>query len=161
MMNDEEIAAARLKHQQTLQLRKEEKLKDFDNYIYDYKIWEKCKKIIVFYEDDMDDSDDDDNENEFWMLYWFHELLFEKYYDHPGKYTSRLERLVIALNKAKHEIVTGDVNCTGFLINRYENIKNVIKEWIEYSGIATKQMLIEQLPLCDDVHKLILTLKIY
>ena len=101
-MNEEEIAASRLKHLQTLQFRKEEKIKDFDSYIYDYKIWEKCKKVIVFYEDDMDDSDDE--ENEFWMLYWFHELLFEKYYDNPGKYTSRLERLVIALNKSKQEI---------------------------------------------------------
>lgn len=161
-MNPEELAAAKLKHQQTLQLRKEEKLKDFDSYIYDYKIWEKCKKVIVVYEDDSDEDDtNEDDDNEFWMLYWFHELLFEKYYDNPGKYTSRLEQLVISLEKAKHEIMEGDVNCTGFLINRYENIKHVIKEWITHSGIATKQMLIEQLPLCDDVHKLILTLKIY
>lgn len=158
-MNDEQIAAAKLKHQQTLEFRKEEKLKDFDSYIYDYKIWEKCKKVIVVYEDDVEDSDEDD---EYWMLYWFHDLLFEQYYDNPGKYTSRLERLVIALNKSKQEIIEeGDIHCTGFLINRYENIKNVIKEWITHSGIATKQMLIEHLPLCDDVHKLILTLKIY
>jgi hypothetical protein len=65
------------------------------------------------------------------------------------------------LKEAKQDIMDGDVTSTGFLINRYENIKNVIKEWITHSGIATKQLLIEELPLCDDVHKLILALKIY
>lgn len=161
MMTEEEREAWKLANEQKLQLRKEAKEKDFEHYIYDFKIWEKCKKVIVVYDDPDIEEEDSEDDHEFWTFMWFHETLFEKYYDKPNKYTSRLECLVMNLKKVKHEILEDDFSCIGYDINKYDNLKNVIREWITHTGIATKQMLIEQLPLCDDVHKLILELKIF
>jgi hypothetical protein len=145
-------ATDELIHKKKLKLRRNEKAKDFDNYIYNLKIWNKCKQFL----------EDDDEENDTDECEYFSSLLFDSYYDKPGKYTSRLACLVDQLKKWKKRILkNNDYTYIEYDISTYENIKKLITAWIMYSDIATKQMLITQQPLCVDVHNLILGFKLY
>ena len=55
-------------------IRKEGKIKDFDSYVYDYKIWEKSKHVLVTcqrrifdtYKFENDEEGEDYQNQEFW-----------------------------------------------------------------------------------------------
>ena len=138
----------------------------FEQFIHDFKIWNKCKHVLKPMPLENDESEDESNLDENgepinWTLFSFYEKLFEDYYLwKPTK--SRLEVIIDKVQKDKKSIIEEkfeeQITYQNFW---YESSLMLLKEWIKHSGIVNKQMLIEQLPLDDDINQLILNLKIF
>ena len=142
------------------------KSKDFEQYIHDFKIWNKCKHVLKPMPLEDNESEDESNLDENgeplnWTLFNFYDKLFKDYYLwKPTK--SRLEIIIDTVQKDKKSIIEEDYEGQiTYKIFWYESSLMLLKEWIKHSGIVTKQMLIEQLPLNNDVNKLIVELKIF
>ena len=142
------------------------KSKDFEQYIHDFKIWNKCKYVLKPMPLENDELEDESNLDENgepinWTLFNFYDKLFKDYYLwKPTK--SRLEIIIDQVQKNKKSIIK--TNYEGEITSKifwYESSLILLKEWIKHSGIITKQMLIENLPLDDDINQLILNLKIF
>ena len=113
-----------------------------------------------------DESEDESNLDENgeplnWTLFNFYDKLFKDYYLwKPTK--SRLEVIMDKVQEDKKFLIEENYEAEiTYKIFWYESSLMLLKEWIKHSGIVTKQMLIEQLPLTDDVNQLIVNLKIF
>lgn len=139
---------------------------NFDQYLHDFKIWNKCKHVLKRMpseEDEEPDENDigDDGEPINWTLYNYYDRLFKDYYLwKPIK--SRLEIIIEKLEYDKKELIEEKYeHDITYKIFWYESSLALLKEWVLHSGISTKQLLIEQLPLDKDINQLILDLKLY
>jgi len=142
------------------------KSKHFDQYLHDLKIWNKCKHVLKPFpldeSEEPDEYDLDENDEPInWTLYNYYEKLFKDYYLwKPTK--SRLEMIVDRVKKDKEELLgeCHESEITGKIF-WYESSKILLCEWVRNSGISTKQLLIEQLPLDKDINQIIIDLKIF
>jgi len=139
---------------------------DFEQFVYDFKIWNKSKHVLKPMSLDNDESEDEDNLDENgnplnWTLFHFYDILFKDYYLwKPTK--TRLEIIIDEIQKNKKSIIEEHYEAEiTHKIFWYESSLMLLQEWIKHSGIATKQMLIENLPLDNDINKLIANLKIF
>jgi len=64
-----------------------------------------------------------------------------------------LKKFILDINDGTNEDVID-------YIEDYEMTMSLIKEWISQSGIATKLLLIKELPLCKDVNQFIYDLNL-
>lgn len=142
------------------------KSKHFDEYLHDLKIWNKCKHVLKPFpledgEEINEDELDEDGMPINWTLLNYFDKLFKEYYLwKPTK--SRLEILIEKVESNKQKLL-GEYyeNEITYMIFSYESSKLFLSEWIKNSGISTKQLLIEQLPLEKDINQLIIDLKIF
>src|SRR5438445_989693 len=131
--------------------------KHFDQFVYDYKIWDKCKHVILPDPTDDDDSDDSDVDEDGEKINWvkvhvYHMLFSSPWYQNK----TSLQLIVDNLFETKEQVINDDdFDDLTYIIYRYDMLMALIKEWIKQSQIATKADLIQQLPLDVDCNQVI------
>ena len=128
---------------------------NFDQFVYDYKIWNKCRHVITHAPLDPDDPDeyDDDGDRINRLLIRLYNLLFSDAWYTPR---TRLQVLSDHINELRQNILTcaslGDMT---FYVHAYDVCIALLKEWVLHSKITTKAELIKHLPLDQDCNRII------
>jgi hypothetical protein len=121
---------------------------EFNDFVEEYKIWLKCKHIILPYPLDDDEEDFDESEDGT-PLNWVSINIYEKLFKDPWvRNKTRFRMIIDLLEKEKEEIINEqDRHMLPYEVHRYDNLLKLVKEWIKQCHVGIKKLLIKYLPL--------------